>query len=338
MLQHPLARPSALVPLVLFAVLALVPFIAQAIGEPFYIALFARIIIYAIAASALNLALGYGGLVSFGHALFFGIGAYGVALPVFHGIDNGWVHLILVFGVCGVAAAVTGAISLRTSGIAFIMITLAFAQMGFFLFVSLKRYGGDDGLSIAQASRFGPLNLGDTGAVYACAFLVLALATWCLAQLRAAPFGMVLRAARQNPRRVATVGLPVSQYQLAAYVMSGMLCGLAGFLLANLNAFASPSSMAWTVSGELIVIVVLGGMGTVFGPLLGAFVLLGLEEIIKGYTDHSMVVLGPMILLIALAGKSGIIGLLQKLDHAAARPAPVPAKPTRATHANGGEG
>lgn len=309
-----LSRPSTWVPLLVLLLLATVPFVAQATGQPFYVAFFARIIIYAIAACALNMALGYGGLVSFGHSLFLGLGAYAVGLSSFHEIGNGWVHLALSLGVCGLVALVTGAISLRTTGIAFIMITLAFAQMGYFLFVSLKHYGGDDGMSIAQTSRFGPVDLSSATSVYVIAFLVLVLSIWWLARLRVAPFGMVIRGARQNTRRVNAAGIPVLRYQLLAYVMSGMLCGLAGLLLANLNAFASPSTLAWSVSGELIVIVVIGGLGTVFGPLMGALLFLGLEEILKGLTEHWMVIFGPLIVIVALQGKSGIIGLLQRFD------------------------
>jgi branched-chain amino acid transport system permease protein len=310
MTKSNLLRPGTLVPLLALAGLALVPFAATAAGQPFWIAFFARIIIYAIAASALNLALGYGGLVSFGHALFLGLGGYAVALPSFFEIGNGWLHLALCLGVCGAAALLTGAISLRTSGIAFIMITLAFAQMGYFLFVSLKNFGGDDGLPIAQTSRFGPLNLGSPLALYGVALGVLIVVTWWLARLRVAPFGMALRGARQNARRINAIGLPAQRYQLAAYAMSGMLCGVAGMLLANLNAFASPSTLTWAVSGELIVMVVLGGIGTVFGPLLGALAFLGLEEWLKGFSEHWMVVFGPLIVLMAVAGKRGIVGLL----------------------------
>lgn len=321
-------RPSTLVPLLLLAGLALVPFVATAMEQPFWIAFFARIIIYAIAASALNLALGYGGLVSFGHALFLGLGGYAVALPSFFEVGNGWIHLVLCLGASGAAALLTGAISLRTSGIAFIMITLAFAQMGYFLFVSLKNFGGDDGLPIAQTSRFGPLNLGSPLVVYGVSFAVLVLVTWWLARLRVAPFGMALRGARQNARRINAIGLPSQRYQLVAYTVSGMLCGLAGMLLANLNAFASPGTLAWTVSGELIVMVVLGGIGTVFGPILGALAFWGLEEVIKGFTEHWMVVFGPLIVLMTLAGKGGIVGLLQRADRsqpAISQPAaPVP--------------
>jgi branched-chain amino acid transport system permease protein len=310
-------RPGTFVPLALLAGLATVPFVATVTGQPFWIALVARMMIYAIAASALNIALGLGGLVSFGHALFLGLGAYAVALPSFYGVGNGWFHLALCLALSGFAAFVTGTISLRTAGIAFIMITLAFAQMGFFLFVSLKNFGGDDGMSIAQTSRFGPLNLGSPLAVYGAAFFVLVGLTWWVARLRVAPFGMALRGAQQNARRVNAMGLDARSYQLAAYVISGMVCGVAGLLLANLNAFASPSTMAWSVSGELIVMVVLGGMGSVFGPLVGALVYLGLEEVLKGVTEHWMVIFGPLIVLTALVGKRGVVGLLERLDRTA---------------------
>ena len=320
-----LSRPSSWVPLLVLLLLASVPFVAEATGQTFYIAFFARIIIYAIAACALNIALGYGGLVSFGHSLFLGLGAYAVGLASFHGVGSGWVHLLLCLGACGLVAFVTGAISLRTSGIAFIMITLAFAQMGYFLFVSLKNYGGDDGLSIALGSRFGPIDLSSATSVYVAAFVVLVLSIWWLARLRVAPFGMVIRGARQNARRVSAAGIPVVRYQLLAYVVSGMLCGVAGLLLANLNAFASPSTLAWSVSGELIVIVVIGGLGTVFGPLMGALAFLGLEEVLKGFTEHWMVIFGPLIVIVALLGKRGIVGLLERFD---ARPTPAAATPT----------
>jgi branched-chain amino acid transport system permease protein len=305
-----LLRPATLVPMLLLAGLALVPFLATAAGQPFWIAFFTRIIIYAIAASALNLALGYGGLVSFGHALFLGLGAYAVALPSFYEVGNGWLHLALCLGAGGAVALLTGAISLRTAGIAFIMITLAFAQMGYFVFVSLKNFGGDDGLPIAHTSRFGPLDLGSPLALYGVSFGVLLLVTWWLAHLRIAPFGMALRGAQQNARRINAIGLPVLRYQLAAYVVSGMLCAVAGLLMANLNAFASPSTLTWAVSGELIVMVVLGGIGTVFGPLLGALAFLGLEEVLKGFSEHWMVVFGPLIVLMALVGRRGLVGLL----------------------------
>jgi branched-chain amino acid transport system permease protein len=307
-------RPSSWPPILLLAALVAVPVVAAAFEQAFWTAFFARILIYAIAASALNLALGYGGLVSFGHALFLGIGAYAVGLCAHHGVGSGWVHL----GVAVVAAAgvglLVGTISLRTSGMAFIMITLAFAQMGYFLFVSLKQYGGDDGLPVAATSRFGAFDLGSVAIVYYAAWLVLVAITWWMARLRVAPFGMALRGARQNARRIDAIGLQARQVQLVAFVLSGVVCALAGVLLANLNAFVSPSTLAWTVSGELIVMVVIGGIGTVFGPLLGALVFLGLEEVLKGVTEHWMAVFGPLIVLVALFGRRGIAGWLEALD------------------------
>jgi branched-chain amino acid transport system permease protein len=328
-------RPSLAVPLLVFVGLALLPFVATALDQSFYIALVARMIIYAIAASALNLALGYGGLVSFGHALFMGLGSYAVAISAEHGVGSGWVHLAITLIACGVVGWITGLISLRTSGIAFIMITLAFAQMGYYLFVSLKQYGGDDGLPVAISSKFGPLDLGRIEVLYGVALLILVLSTWWLARLRSAPFGMALRGARQNARRIRALGLPTLRYQLIAYVMSGLLCGVSGLLLANLNAFASPSTLAWVVSGELIVMVVIGGMGSVFGPILGAIAFLGLEEIIKGLTEHWMVIFGPLIVVIALLRNQGLVGLLTSWDRStrvavrAGGSPPSPANPSR---------
>ena len=314
-MKIPLAlQPSRWIPLLLLAALAAAPTVASAFEQPFWTAFFARILIYAVAASALNLALGYGGLVSFGHALFLGIGAYAVGLCAFHGVGSGWVHLLVALAAAAAIGLVVGLISLRTSGMAFIMITLAFAQMGYFLLVSQKQYGGDDGLPVAATSRFGAVDLGSAVAVYYAAWLVLVAVTWWMARLRVAPFGMALRGARQNARRIDAIGLQSRHVQLAAFVLSGMVCALAGVLLANLNAFVSPSTLAWTVSGELIVMVVLGGIGTVFGPLLGALMFIGLEEVLKGFTEHWMAVFGPLIVLVALFGRRGIAGWLEALD------------------------
>ena len=315
----PLFRISVAVPLLLFGVLILLPFVAHAIEQPFYVAFVARIIIYAIAATALNLALGYGGLVSFGHALFFGLGAYSVAIPAFYGIDNGWIHLLVCIAACGLVGLITGAISLRTTGIAFIMITLAFAQMGYFVFVSLKNYGGDDGTTISATSKFFGFDLGQPNTIYAFSLIVLALATWWMARLRVSPFGMVLRGAKQNARRINAIGLPARLYLLSAYVLSAILCGIAGMLLANLNAFASPSTLSWIVSGDLIVMVALGGIGSVYGAFLGAFAFLGLEEVFKLITEHWMAIFGLAIVLVALLGKAGIVGFLDAIESRLAR-------------------
>lgn len=315
-----LRKPATLVPLLLLAFLALVPLAAGLADQPFYVVFFARIIIYAIAATALNVALGFGGLVSLGHALFLGIGAYSVAIPAYHGIDNGWLHLAVCVAACGVVGLFTGAISLRTTGIGFIMITLAFAQMGYFVFVSLKQYGGDDGTPITATSRFFGHDLGQPVVVYGVAFVLLCLVLWWTARLRVSPFGMVLRGARQNPRRINAVGFEARRYQLAAYVVSAILCGLAGMLLANLTAFASPATLSWIISGDLIVMIVLGGLGTVFGPLLGAVAFLGAEELLKMATEYWPAIFGLAIFMVALLRTAGLAGLLEKLG--ARRPAP----------------
>jgi branched-chain amino acid transport system permease protein len=315
----PLTSPRFIVAGVVFVLLTVVPVAAQAIQQPYYVTLFARIVIYALAASSLNLILGYGGMVSFGHALYFGLGAYAVGILAYHGIDNGWVHLAVAVCACATVALLTGAIALRTRGMAFIMITLAFAQMFFFLVLSLKQYGGDDGLTITQRSDFTPvLNLQYNTALYYIAWLLLVgflYFTWRLVNSR---FGMVLRGTRANERRMQSVGFPILRYRLTAYVVSACVCGVAGFLLANLAKFATPAYMAWTVSGELIVIVMLGGMGTVAGPLFGAVALLLFEELMPAWLgairpdwkEHWMLVLGIAIVLIVLLARRGIYGLL----------------------------
>lgn len=343
-MKRPAALVPTLVPVLLLAGLALAPIVATAADQPFYIVFFARILVYAIAVSALNLALGFGGMVSLGHALFLGIGAYSVAIPAYYGIDNGWLHLGVCIAACALVGLLTGAVSLRTTGIGFIMITLAFAQMGYFVFVSLKQYGGDDGTPITATSRFFGLDLGKPLTVYVVAFVVLCLVIWWSARLRVAPFGMVLRGARQNPRRINAVGLRGRQYQLAAYVMSAILCGIAGMLLANLTAFASPATLGWVVSGDLIVMIVLGGLGTVFGPLLGALAFLGAEELLKSCTEYWQAVFGLAIFLIALLRGAGLAGLLERLSRPrAAVPQPgmesrilPPLEPAAAPIARGG--
>lgn len=308
-----LSQPQHLIPFLALLALAGLPFLATALNDSFLISFFARVLIYAIAASALNIVLGLGGLVSLGHALFIGVGMYCVSLPVHHGITSGWVHLGLVVAVCAVLGAITGLISLRTHGIGFIMITLAFAQMGYFIVISLKQYGGDDGMSIAAASDFGWMQLNQPRTVYFTAWVLLMLLCGWIWRLRVSPFGMILRAGRQNARRIASVGFPLRRYQLLAYVISAVICGIAGMLSANLNAYASPGAMSWFISGDMLVMVVLGGVGTVFGPFLGALTFLGLEEVFKPITEHWMMLFGLAILAMTLVGTHGLTGLLAHL-------------------------
>lgn len=290
--------------------LAAVPLAAKAVGQPFYLTLFLRIMIYALAALSLNLILGFGGMVSFGHALYLGLGAYAVGISSSLGVTSGWAHLAIALAVAAGVSLFTGVISLRTSGIAFIMITLAFAQMFFFLSVSLKQFGGDEGMTIALTSDFGVVPLGNKVAFYYAVFALLAGLLYGSRRLVESRFGMVLRGTMANERRMKALGFPTLRYRLAAYVVAACVCAVAGLLLANLTGFASPDYMAWTRSGELIVMVVLGGMGTLMGPVVGATVLLLLEETLSAFTDHWMVVLGPIILLIAVLAKRGIVGFL----------------------------
>src|SRR5690606_20659960 len=298
------------VPAALIGVFILLPAYAVITDNAFALALMSRIVILAIAAAALNLVLGYGGMVSFGHALFLGLGIYSAAIPSFHGLDNALLHLLIALLTCGLAGLVTGAIALRTQGIAFIMITLAFAQMFYFVFVSLSPYGGDDGLRLASGSRLAGVVLTHGTLLYAVSFAILMAALYATRRLVHSRFGMVLRGSHINDKRMRALGFPTPRYRLAAYVISAMLCGVAGVLYANLTQFAAPSFMSWASSGELIVMVVLGGMGSIMGPLYGAAALLLTEEALKAVTEHWMVILGPAIVAVAVASRLGIAGLL----------------------------
>lgn len=320
---------------VLFVVLAAIPFVAHALDQPFYVTFFARVLVYALAACALNLVLGLAGLVSFGHALYLGLGCYAVGILSYYGISSGWVQLAVCIAACVVVAFLVGSVCLRTSGIGFIMITLAFSQMFYFLMVSLTEFGGDDGLNIYEPSDFGFFQLTGSNEVYWAAWVMLLLVTLFVLRFRQSPFGMVLRATHINPRRVDAFGYSVFWVQLSAYMLSGAITGVAGFLLANLTAFASPSYIAWHVSGELIVMLVIGGIGLVTGPIIGAVVFLLLEEILKGYTQHWMLVMGPVIVIIALLARNqfaDIKRLVRGRSQTAATPSDaVSAKPAGAS-------
>lgn len=294
--------------LALFGLFALVPAYAAVFQQPFYVSLFARIMIFAIAALSLDLVLGFGGLVSFGHAAYLGLGAYAVGILASHGVDSAPLQFLVALGVSAVAALLIGAISLRTSGIYFIMITLAFAQMLFYLAVSLKAYGGDDGLPIAGRGRLGPIDLASDVQLYYLILAVLAAALYGLHRLVRSRFGRALEGAKWSERRMEAIGIAPYRYRLVAFVLSGTLCGLAGALLALLTSFVSPSYMAWTRSGEIIVMVVLGGMSTLFGPVAGALALLVLEEVLAGFTIHWMLILGPILIAVVLFARRGLWG------------------------------
>ncbi|HRP21812.1 MAG TPA: branched-chain amino acid ABC transporter permease [Alicycliphilus sp.] len=309
LLGLPKAHWRAALTVLLVVLFLLVPVYAARSGDSYALILFGRVLVFALAAVGLNLALGYGGMVSLGHAMYIGVGAYSVAILSHHGLDNGLLHLVVVCTATLALSVPVGLIALRTQGIAFIMITLAFAQMLFFVAVGLKQYGGDEGLSIARLSRFGALTA-DKTALYLSMMVALGLALALFRRVVASRFGLVLRAAKVNERRVRAVGTPPLGYRLVGYVLSAQLCAIAGYFLANLTAFASPAYMAWTVSGELIVMVLLGGTGTLVGPVVGAAAFLLLEEGLKALTEHWMVIMGPVIVFIVLFLKNGLWGIL----------------------------
>ena len=294
----------------MFAILLAMPTFLDAIDEPFYLALASRVLIFAIAAISLDLILGYGGLISFGHAAYIGLGAYAVAILNFYDIDNGWLHLFVAIVGSGLVAAFIGSISLRTGGLYFIMITLAFTQMLFFLGISLEEYGGDDGINTSR-SVFGEwVDLDDNDSLYYVILFFLAAATLLSWKLVNSRFGMVVRGSHSNESRMLAIGYPVFRYRLIAFIISGAMCGVAGFLLANLTEFVTPEFMRWTRSGEIMIMVLLGGMGTVFGPILGAAAYLLLEDVLAAMTQHWWIVFGPMLLIIILFAKKGLWGLL----------------------------
>jgi branched-chain amino acid transport system permease protein len=293
------------------AVLAVVPIVAGALNLPFYLDLFRRVMIFALAALSLDLILGFGGMVSFGHAAYLGIGAYAVAIPAVHGIHSGFVQWPLAILASALVALAIGAVSIRTSGVYFIMITLAFAQMLYYLGVSLETYGGDDGMRLAARSTFaGLIDLRNPYVFYYLVFVVLIAALVVTHRLVNARFGMVIRAARSNAARARAVGFPEFRYRLVAFTMAGALCGLAGGLLANQTEYVSPGFMHWTRSGEIMVMVILGGMGTLFGPVLGAMAYLILEDVLSAWTVHWQLILGPLLLLVVLYARRGLFGLV----------------------------
>ncbi|HEX4235328.1 MAG TPA: branched-chain amino acid ABC transporter permease [Caldimonas sp.] len=298
------------------AVLAIaiaLPWLLRALGLDFYLSLASRIVVYAIAATSLNLVLGYAGLVSFGHAAFFGLGAYVTAILVTEGVQSGIVHLAATVAVAAVAALVIGAISLRTRGVYFIMITLAFAQMLFYLANSVKGYGGDEGLNIRARSLFSfgseVLDLKNPLALYYVALAVLAASLVALARFARSPFGGAALALRDDDVRAEALGFPTYRYKLALFVVAGTLGAIAGALSVNLQGYVSPNALHWTQSGTLMVMVILGGVATVWGGAVGAASLLLLQEVLSSYTEHAEFWTGWVLLAVVLYARQGLVGL-----------------------------
>ena len=294
-----------------FLLLAAVPSIAALLGQPFYVDLLRRVMIFAIAALSLNLILGYGGMVSFGHAAYLGVGAYAVGVLAHYGVHDGYLQWALAIAASALVALVIGAVSIRTSGIYFIMITLAFTQMLYYLGISIEEFGGDDGIRLEVKSQFpGLIDLDNGNAFYYLVLAILVLVALLGHRLVNSRFGMVIRAARSNEARTRAIGFSPYPYRLAAFVIAGAVCGLAGALLVNHTAYLTPEFMNWTRSGELMFMVILGGMATTAGPVLGALALLLVEDVLSGWTQHWQIILGPLLVLSVLFFRRGLAGLL----------------------------
>lgn len=293
----------------LMGLFALVPLYAWLADDVYVLTYFGRMLIFALAAVGLNMILGFGAMASLGHAMYFGFGAYAVGILSTLGFTNGWLHLLVALAVSALMAIPVGWIALRTRGMAFIMITLAFAQLFFYVFVSLRAFGGDEGLSLTELSGFGALT-GNKYAIYLSLLATLCLVLWFTNRLVKSRFGLVLRASRHNESRLNSLGTASQPYRLVAYVLSAQICAVAGFFMANLTGFVSPSLMSWLISAEFMVMVLLGGMGTVFGPVIGAAGLLLIEDGLKTVTEHWPLILGPLIVLAVIWLRQGLWGLM----------------------------
>jgi branched-chain amino acid transport system permease protein len=317
-----LRTPRGIVTAALLILLAVLPLLTQAFDQRYLLSIGTRIVIWSIAAVSLNMILGYGGLVSFGHAAFFGIGGYAVGILSASGVASGWIQWPVAILAAALWAALIGALSLRTRGVYFIMITLAFAQLVYYLGSGLEMYGGDDGLNISRSRFDGVIELRDKASFYWLCLALLCATLWFCSRFAVSRFGFVLRGSRSNEQRMMALGFPVFRYRLAALVISGAFGGLAGVLLANEGAYVSPAMMSWMKSGDLIVMVVLGGIGALFGPLYGTVAFFVLEEALKplmdlvhkGWGEYWQIVFGPLLVLVALYAKGGIDSLLGRRD------------------------
>ncbi len=295
------------------ALLLALPLAAYSVGDTFYVGMATRVLVFALAACSLNLILGFGGMVSFGHAAFLGIGAYSVAILMQNGIASAWIAWPLAILLTALVSLLIGWVSLRTQGVYFIMITLAFAQMLYYLVISLKAYGGDDGLSLAARSSVGGgIDLSNDVHLYYLSLGALVMAMVFMVRLLNARFGHALQAIRENEVRMTALGFAVFRYKLAAFTLAGAVAGLAGVLFANLNGFVSPAMMQWSQSGMLMMMVILGGVGHLYGGVIGAIAFLLLEEFLSHYTMHWQLGLGAVLLAVVLFAPNGITSLLKR--------------------------
>ena len=300
----------------IFAVLCAVPVAARFGAEAYILSLMTRSLIFAIAALSLDVILGYGALISFGHAAYFGIGAYAVGILATHGVDDLLIQIPVAIAVAVAFAAGTSAISLRASGVYYILSTLAFGQMAYFFAVSLSAYGGDDGLTLAARSRLLGLRvLANDRLFYYVALATLGGFFYLAQRIMGSRFGRVLQGIRENPLRMRANGFEPFFYQLTACTIAGAMGAVAGVLLANQAEFVSPAYMTWQRSGELLAMVLLGGRGTLWGPIAGASFFLVLEEVLAGFTEQWKLLFGPILILVALGGHGGLAGVVGRYRH-----------------------
>ncbi|MDA9100834.1 MAG: branched-chain amino acid ABC transporter permease, partial [Planktomarina sp.] len=312
---------------IILIVLAFFPIFTSTFDLPFWNDVVMRIMLLGMAAMGLNIVFGFGGMVSFGHAAFMGVGAYCAGISQYYGLDNGWYQLLMSAVSCGILGILIGFLALRTSGIYFIMITLAFAQMLYFFFVSLEEFGGDDGL-IMDRSDFIFFDLYEPLRLYYLIFFILATVSIMLMLLIRSRFGVILQAIKSNESRVEAMGLNPLKFKLTGYVISAIICGLSGCLFASWQEFVSPDIMHWTRSGDLMIIIILGGLTYLAGPLVGAIVFLLLEELLPDLlhvlfppiSENWMIIFGPLLIAVVLFGKGGLMGVMgSKLKTAANR-------------------
>jgi branched-chain amino acid transport system permease protein len=303
------------VSIIVLALCAAMPYIAPALGETFLINLFARAMVWAIAALSLNLILGYGGMVSFGHASYLGVSAYTVGILAFHDITSAWIQWPIALILCMIVAFIFGAISLKTRGVYFIMITLALSQMLYYLARSAEYYGSDDGLTISRRSDLGVsfLDLDNRATRYYVIFACLLLCIFIVWRIVNSRFGMVIRGAKTNETRMESIGFRTYRYRLAAFVISGAMCGLAGILDANVEKFVSPETVNWPRSAEMILMIIVGGMGSLMGPVTGAIVYWLVADKLAELTEYWQIIFGPLLILIVLFAKGGIEGALGQI-------------------------
>ena len=301
---------------VIFLVLFLLPIYTDLTDNDFYLDLVNRLMILAIAAASLNLILGHGGMISFGHAAYLGIGAYCVGIPAYYGVDNGPLQIFLAVTVSGVFALITGAICLRTKGVYFIMITMAFTQMVFFGVVSVEEYGGDDGLVIDTRSNFGSfIHIDNNINLYYFILISLIICLLLIHKITRSRFGLVIEGARSNEKRMKSIGFDTYRYRLICYVIAGCICGYAGALLGNFTNFISPEMMDWAASGELIFMVILGGTGSLLGPVFGAAAFVILEEWLSSLTLYWHFIFGALLIMVVLFARGGISGIVTYLEN-----------------------